>query len=127
MGGGNGPLAFPTPHVAPPRPDVIATSDEYGPLPSNWERRKDHRGQIYYVDLNTRTTTWHRPSLNQVVNNGMAPQQQTPSSDPLGSLPAGWEERRTPEGRIYFVDRMSSLEPTSWHKRKCVLILLVAS
>ena len=24
------------------------------------------------------------------------------------SLPAGWEKRKTPEGRVYFVDRMSS-------------------
>jgi len=42
--------------------------DEYGPLPSNWERRQDHLGRNYYVDHNTRTTTWHRPSFNQVVN-----------------------------------------------------------
>ena len=48
------------------------------------------------------------------------PQQQTPSPDPLGPLHAGWGERRTPEGRIYFVDCKSSLEHISWHKRKCV-------
>jgi E3 ubiquitin-protein ligase NEDD4 len=204
MGGGNGTLHFPTPHVAPrtdvmppPQPQPIqpppqhvhphsnpqpvsslpgqgptagfAThSDEYGPLPAAWERRQDHLGRNYYVDHNSRTTTWHRPSFNQVVNNvehqaeanqardhhnrrqlvdesfgdpdstsqvsrsssamgNSVPQQsQTPSSDPAGPLPAGWEERRTPEGRVYFVDRKSSLEHMIRHKHKYVLILLVA-
>lgn len=194
MGGGNGSLPFPTPHVAqrpasvlpPPQPQSMhpppqhahphsnpqpvaalpgqgptagfAThSDEYGPLPSGWERRQDHLGRNYYVDHATRTTTWHRPSFNQVVNNveqqaeatqardhhnrrqlvdeafgdpdtsaqvsrsssamGQAtPPQPPPSSDPLGPLPAGWEERRTPEGRVYFVDRKSSLGHMSCHK-----------
>ena len=143
-------------------------TDEYGPLPPGWERRQDHLGRNYYVDHASRTTTWHRPSFNQVVNNveqqaettqardhhnrrqlvdealgdpdssaqisrssssmgQVAPPQQPPSSDPLGPLPAGWEERRTPEGRVYFVDRRSSLEHMAWYKRKCVLILLVAS
>jgi E3 ubiquitin-protein ligase NEDD4 len=143
-------------------------SDEYGPLPPGWERRQDHLGRNYYVDHNSRTTTWHRPSFNQVVNNAeqqveasqardhhnrrqlvdealgdpetsaqvsrsssamghVAAQQQTASPDPLGSLPAGWEERRTPEGRIYFVDRKSTPEHLSRRKHKRTLILLVAS
>lgn len=28
----------------------------------SWERRVDHLGRPYYVDHNTRTTTWKRPS-----------------------------------------------------------------
>jgi E3 ubiquitin-protein ligase NEDD4 len=28
-----------------------------------------------------------------------------PATDGAGPLPAGWEERRTPEGRVYYVDR----------------------
>jgi E3 ubiquitin-protein ligase NEDD4 len=36
--------------------------DQYGPLPRGWERRVDHLGRTYYVDHNTRTTTWNRPS-----------------------------------------------------------------
>ena len=205
MGGGNGPLPFPTPHVAQRPDNIIPTpqqqpiqpppqhvhshsnpqpisslpgqgptagfathTDEYGPLPVGWERRQDHLGRNYYVDHNSRTTTWHRPSFNQVVNNvehqaeanqardhhnrrqlvdealgdpdssahvsrsssamsHAAPPPPTPSSDPLGPLPAGWEERRTPEGRIYFVDRESGLEHMFRHKRRWVLIIFVAS
>jgi hypothetical protein len=30
-------------------------------LPSGWERREDVLGRTYYVDHNTKTTTWNRP------------------------------------------------------------------
>ena len=36
--------------------------DQYGPLPAGWERRVDNLGRTYYVDHNTRATTWHRPT-----------------------------------------------------------------
>jgi len=54
--------------------------DEQGFLPAGWERRKDNLGRTYYVDHNTRSTSWNRP---------------TPSAD-LGELPPGWEMKRTP-------------------------------
>lgn len=34
----------------------------------SWERRVDDRGRIYYVDHNTRTTTWQRPTMESVRN-----------------------------------------------------------
>lgn len=38
-------------------------------IPStSWERRVDDRGRIYYVDHNTRTTTWQRPTMESVRN-----------------------------------------------------------
>ncbi|TDL27594.1 HECT-domain-containing protein [Rickenella mellea] len=42
--------------------------DEHGPLPSGWEVRQDPIGRMYYVDHNTRTTTWHRPSASRSMN-----------------------------------------------------------
>jgi E3 ubiquitin-protein ligase NEDD4 len=36
--------------------------DQQGRLPPGWERRVDNLGRTYYVDHNTRTTTWTRPS-----------------------------------------------------------------
>lgn len=36
--------------------------------PTSWERRVDDRGRIYYVDHNTRTTTWQRPTMESVRN-----------------------------------------------------------
>ena len=34
----------------------------------SWERRTDPRGRTYYVDHNTRTTTWQRPTQETVRN-----------------------------------------------------------
>lgn len=47
------------------------------PLPAGWEIRFDQFGRRYYVDHNTRSTYWEKP---------------TP-------LPQGWEIRRDPRGR----------------------------
>lgn len=37
-------------------------------VPSSWEKRVDQRGRYYYVDHNTRTTTWQRPTAESVRN-----------------------------------------------------------
>ena len=34
----------------------------------SWERRRDPQGRIYYVDHNTRTTTWQKPTTENVRN-----------------------------------------------------------
>ncbi|KAH9932162.1 ubiquitin-protein ligase [Amylocystis lapponica] len=135
--------------------------DQYGPLPGGWERRIDPLGRTYYVDHNTRSTTWNRPSASQTVNttaqdgetnaardqhsrrilvddmleanNSAAnvarsssagpPQVQNTAAAALaasnnvttsgaGPLPAGWEERYTPEGRPYYVDH--NTRTTTW-------------
>jgi len=31
------------------------------PLCVSWESRTDQHGRVYYIDHNTRTTTWERP------------------------------------------------------------------
>jgi hypothetical protein len=33
----------------------------YAPLPPNWEMKFDHNGRPYFVDHNTRTTTYNDP------------------------------------------------------------------
>ena len=41
---------------------VRMLDDEAGdPLPEGWERRSDPKNRTYYIDHNTRTTTWHQP------------------------------------------------------------------
>jgi len=79
--------------------------DQRGPLPGGWGRRAHLLGRVYYIDHNTRRTTWNRPSSNEAAN-GDAP---TAGS---GSLPAGWEERYTPEGRPYYLDH--NMRTTTW-------------
>jgi E3 ubiquitin-protein ligase NEDD4 len=131
--------------------------DQFGALPPGWERRIDPLGRTYYVDHNTRSTTWNRPSASASVNNttqegetnaardqhsrriladdlleannnttnalrGSAPAPTSPpaaiaagnntTTSGSGSLPAGWEERYTPEGRPYYVDH--NTRTTTW-------------
>ncbi|KIY51114.1 HECT-domain-containing protein [Fistulina hepatica ATCC 64428] len=131
--------------------------DQYGPLPSGWERRIDPLGRTYYVDHNTRSTTWNRPSSNAVVNTTVQDSETNAARDQhsrriladdlleanttgssgynatsptgggatavisannntttagSGSLPNGWEERYTPEGRPYYVDH--NTRTTTW-------------
>ncbi len=71
--------------------------------------RRDPRGRVYYVDHNTRTTTWQRPTQEVIQAHqqwqsarDQAMQQwqqrflyqpnntQVAEDDPLGPLPEGW-------------------------------------
>jgi E3 ubiquitin-protein ligase NEDD4 len=84
--------------------------NQYGPLPEGWEAGTDSHGRTYYVDHNTHSTTWVRPSSNQAVDH-QAQEGETNTAG-SGSLPAGWEERRTPDGRLYYVDH--NTQSTHW-------------
>lgn len=118
------------------------------PLPPGWERRVDPQGRTYYVDHNTRATTWHPPPQNASVP-PPRPVVAPPAAQPVAQsaptvvpqtpaithrptiaqapprpnasetapyadvpLPLGWEERRTAEGRPYFVDHHT--RTTTW-------------
>lgn len=141
------------------RRNLSSFEDSQGRLPTGWERREDNLGRTYYVDHNTRTTTWNRPSQhhneqqhrNQLEantqmerrahQNRMLPEDRTGANSPdsqsadtppsggnnataasmmatgvttpgTGDLPAGWEQRFTPEGRAYFVDH--NTRTTTW-------------
>ncbi|KAF8940668.1 hypothetical protein BGZ47_007669 [Haplosporangium gracile] len=158
---------------------LSAYEDQHGPLPPNWERRVDQLGRTYYVDHNSRQTTWTRPSTTattpersqeldnqtererQQHNNRALPDERSGGASPLpgqsstnvsetnfpspaapsasssgpattgvlnssgvtpissnstiagsGPLPAGWEQRLTPEGRPYYVDH--NTRATTW-------------
>ena len=59
------------------------TRERPQPLPSGWERRVDDRGRVYYVDHNTRTTTWQRPTMEWVRN---FEQWQSQQNQPQGAM-----------------------------------------
>ena len=144
------------------RGNLSSFEDNQGRLPAGWERREDNLGRTYYVDHNTRTTTWTRPTAaynerdqrsqmeasmqveRQRHQNRMLPEDRTGANSPTlsdpqqahtptssnananavsmmatgattagtGELPAGWEQRHTPEGRAYFVDH--NTRTTTW-------------
>lgn len=145
----------------PPGPsgtrNISSFADQQGRLPPGWERREDNLGRTYYVDHNSRTTTWNRPSNTynerdqrtqmeantqlerRAHQNRMLPEDRTGANSPslleaqvnagnsanavsmmatgattagTGELPAGWEQRHTPEHRSYFVDH--NTRTTTW-------------
>jgi E3 ubiquitin-protein ligase NEDD4 len=174
----NGPAADTS---APRTAGYSAFEDSQGRLPPGWERREDNLGRTYYVDHNSRQTTWVRPTASYNAGearqqneaetqaqrarhqNRMLPDDRTGASSPTlsgaqtsppngsappppppaaaaaagaaapggvsnpqamsmmatgtttagtGELPAGWEQRHTPEGRAYFVDH--NTRTTTW-------------
>lgn len=94
-----------------------ATTAGLGELPPGWEQRYTPEGRAYYVDHNTRTTTWVDPRRQQYIRTygpNAATQgkiQQQPVSQ-LGPLPSGWEMRLTNTARVYFVDH--NTKTTTW-------------
>ncbi|RKO86384.1 hypothetical protein BDK51DRAFT_30676 [Blyttiomyces helicus] len=114
--------ASPSP-VPSPTPSTPAAN--LGPLPNGWEQRVTPEGRAYYVDHNTRTTTWLDPrrvqqqgrsGTGQQLNAGQAAAQlalaQQTSRATLGALPGGWEMRLTNTGRVYYVDHNAKI--TTW-------------
>ncbi|XP_075992204.1 WW domain containing E3 ubiquitin protein ligase suppressor of deltex isoform X2 [Anticarsia gemmatalis] len=82
----------------PPGPPPTGTGSAHfanpaeEPLPAGWEMRYDVYGRRYYVDHNTRSTSWERPQ----------------------PLPPGWEVRRDARGRVYYVDH--NTRTTTWQR-----------
>ncbi|XP_019389071.1 PREDICTED: E3 ubiquitin-protein ligase NEDD4 isoform X1 [Crocodylus porosus] len=106
----------------PALPVLLPTSSG---LPPGWEERQDEKGRSYYIDHNSRTTTWIKPVVQTTVETGQlstvqstSTGQQPPSSDSSqsetdqGLLPKGWEVRHAPNGRPFFIDH--NTKTTTW-------------
>uniref|UniRef100_A0A1I7VJJ9 WW domain-containing protein n=1 Tax=Loa loa TaxID=7209 RepID=A0A1I7VJJ9_LOALO len=52
------PILQPTAPVSQTEPD-----DGLGPLPDGWAKRYDQNGEVYFVDHNSRETTWYDPRI----------------------------------------------------------------
>lgn len=95
------------------------TTNGTGELPAGWEQRHTPEGRPYFVDHNTRTTTWVDPRRQQYIRmygqntqNGNNTTIQTQPVSQLGALPSGWEMRLTNTARVYFVDH--NTKTTTW-------------
>ncbi|XP_053449885.1 E3 ubiquitin-protein ligase NEDD4 isoform X2 [Nycticebus coucang] len=112
----------------PTLPVLLPTSSG---LPPGWEEKQDERGRSYYVDHNSRTTTWTKPTVQATMESSQLPSSQTssgpqpqvltsdsaqqvtqPSEIEQGFLPKGWEVRHAPNGRPFFIDH--NTKTTTW-------------
>ncbi|XP_071385493.1 E3 ubiquitin-protein ligase NEDD4-like isoform X4 [Centroberyx affinis] len=78
-------------------------------LPPGWEMRIAPNGRPFFIDHNSRVTTWEDPRLKYPVymrnKNSMEPGD-------LGPLPPGWEERVHSDGRTFYIDH--NTKNTQW-------------
>ncbi|XP_006894577.1 PREDICTED: E3 ubiquitin-protein ligase NEDD4 isoform X2 [Elephantulus edwardii] len=113
----------------PTLPVLLPTSSG---LPPGWEEKQDERGRSYYVDHNSRTTTWTKPPVQASAETSQLPPSQSssacpqPQAPPSSSaqqvtqpseiepslLPMGWEVRHAPNGRPFFIDH--NTKTTTW-------------
>ncbi|XP_045672419.1 membrane-associated guanylate kinase, WW and PDZ domain-containing protein 3 isoform X2 [Phyllostomus hastatus] len=69
------------------------------PLPKNWEMAYTDAGMIYFIDHNTKTTTWLDPRLCKKA--------KAPEDCEDGELPYGWEKIEDPQYGTYYVDHLN--------------------
>uniref|UniRef100_A0A3Q1KIL8 Membrane-associated guanylate kinase, WW and PDZ domain-containing protein 3 n=1 Tax=Anabas testudineus TaxID=64144 RepID=A0A3Q1KIL8_ANATE len=79
---------------------VWSTQDEsQEPLPKNWEMAYTETGMVYFIDHNSKTTTWLDPRL--------AKKAKPPEKCEEGELPYGWEKIEDPQYGTYYVDHIN--------------------
>ncbi|XP_053304152.1 E3 ubiquitin-protein ligase NEDD4-like isoform X2 [Spea bombifrons] len=78
-------------------------------LPPGWEMRIAPNGRPFFIDHNSKTTTWEDPRLKFPVH--MRTKASLNPND-LGPLPPGWEERIHLDGRTFYIDHNNKI--TQW-------------
>ncbi|KAK6319750.1 hypothetical protein J4Q44_G00088570 [Coregonus suidteri] len=73
--------------------------EELGPLPDNWEMAYTEKGEVYFIDHNTKTTSWLDPRL--------AKKAKPPEECKEDELPYGWEKIDDPVYGSYYVDHIN--------------------
>ncbi|XP_022428344.1 membrane-associated guanylate kinase, WW and PDZ domain-containing protein 1 isoform X23 [Delphinapterus leucas] len=90
----------------------LSAEDNLGPLPENWEMAYTENGEVYFIDHNTKTTSWLDP---RCLNKQQKPLEEceddegihTEELDSELELPAGWEKIDDPVYGIYYVDHIN--------------------
>ncbi|XP_071412386.1 protein WWC2 isoform X1 [Pithys albifrons albifrons] len=70
------------------------------PLPDGWEEARDYDGKVFYIDHNTKRTSWIDPRDRLTKPLSFA--------DCVGNeLPWGWEAAYDPQIGVYFIDHIN--------------------
>ncbi|OCT83474.1 hypothetical protein XELAEV_18026015mg [Xenopus laevis] len=105
---------FPITEASRNLPLYLPPSDEgsLGPLPENWEMAFTENGEVYFIDHNTKTTSWLDP---RCLNKQQKPLEEceddegvhTEELDSELELPSGWEKIEDPVYGVYYVDHIN--------------------
>lgn len=79
--------------------NTLPRDEGQDPLPNSWEMAYTETGMVYFIDHNTKTTTWLDPRL--------AKKAKPPEKCEDGELPYGWEKIEDPQYGIYYVDHIN--------------------
>ncbi|XP_060230125.1 membrane-associated guanylate kinase, WW and PDZ domain-containing protein 2 isoform X3 [Meriones unguiculatus] len=74
-------------------------NEDLDPLPDNWEMAYTEKGEVYFIDHNTKTTSWLDPRL--------AKKAKPPEECKENELPYGWEKIDDPIYGTYYVDHIN--------------------
>uniref|UniRef100_A0A8C4VZE5 Membrane-associated guanylate kinase, WW and PDZ domain-containing protein 1 n=1 Tax=Gopherus evgoodei TaxID=1825980 RepID=A0A8C4VZE5_9SAUR len=108
----NSITAIPTTEPSQKLPQYLPPSAEenLGPLPENWEMAYTENGEVYFIDHNTKTTSWLDP---RCLNKQQKPLEECEDDGihipfvPSPELPAGWEKIEDPVYGVYYVDHIN--------------------
>ncbi|KAM9800765.1 membrane-associated guanylate kinase, WW and PDZ domain-containing protein 1b isoform 3-T3 [Syngnathus typhle] len=96
------------PNLSHPPPE-----DPQGPLPDNWEMAYTENGEVYFIDHNTKTTSWIDP---RCLDKPQKPLEECEDDEgvhteeldnDLLELPPGWEKIDDPVYGVYYVDHIN--------------------
>ncbi|XP_052424767.1 membrane-associated guanylate kinase, WW and PDZ domain-containing protein 1 isoform X14 [Carassius gibelio] len=93
-------------------PGYPTEEDPLGPLPENWEMAYTESGEVYFIDHNTKTTSWIDP---RCLDKPQKPLEEceddegvhTEELDNELELPSGWEKIDDPVYGVYYVDHIN--------------------
>ncbi|XP_074813521.1 membrane-associated guanylate kinase, WW and PDZ domain-containing protein 1 isoform X20 [Natator depressus] len=110
----NSITAIPTTEPSQKLPQYLppAAEENLGPLPENWEMAYTENGEVYFIDHNTKTTSWLDP---RCLSKQQKPLEEceddegvhTEELDSELELPAGWEKIEDPVYGVYYVDHVN--------------------
>uniref|UniRef100_A0A8C2LRF0 Membrane-associated guanylate kinase, WW and PDZ domain-containing protein 2 n=1 Tax=Cricetulus griseus TaxID=10029 RepID=A0A8C2LRF0_CRIGR len=81
------------------KPTKSEENEDLDPLPDNWEMAYTEKGEVYFIDHNTKTTSWLDPRL--------AKKAKPPEECKENELPYGWEKIDDPIYGTYYVDHIN--------------------
>ncbi|XP_037130036.1 membrane-associated guanylate kinase, WW and PDZ domain-containing protein 1-like isoform X13 [Syngnathus acus] len=90
----------------------VSPEDAVGPLPENWEMAYTENGELYFIDHNTKTTSWLDPRCRDKASRPLeeCDDDEGIHTEDLESdleLPPGWERIDDPVYGIYYVDHIN--------------------
>nr|XP_040058845.1 membrane-associated guanylate kinase, WW and PDZ domain-containing protein 1b isoform X3 [Gasterosteus aculeatus aculeatus] len=94
-------------HLSHPPPE-----DPLGILPDNWEMAYTESGEVYFIDHNTKTTSWIDP---RCMDKPQKPLEECEDDEGVHTeeldndleLPPGWEKIDDPVYGVYYVDHIN--------------------